>query len=96
MSYLSKLVLNCSPGCYDRLEPFVERCLRDGVKFIAVAGERCDFIEDVIDELVVGKGLDESRFILTSSHPGEPLDEVVRFVASLTGDYEGEVEVVEL
>src|SRR4029077_13737749 len=91
-----KIVLCLLPGNESRLEPFVEQCIRDGVKFIAVMGYDCVRIEELIDELVVGDGSDNGRFILTSSHPDERLENVVGFASSLTGEYEGEVEVVKL
>jgi hypothetical protein len=59
-------------------------------------GEDCARIEDIIDELVVGDGSDESRFILTSSHPDESLSEAVEFALSLRSEYAGEVQVVQL
>jgi hypothetical protein len=52
------------------------------------------------DEVVIsnghGDGSDSSRYILTSFHPDESLDEVIEFAKSLTGEYAGEVQVVEL
>ena len=51
-------------------------------------------VEDIIDELVVGEGKNDN-FILTSSHPGETLEEVIEFARSLSLEYEGEVQVVE-
>src|ERR1041385_194191 len=91
-----KIVLRLLPGAESRLGPFVEQCIRDGVKFIAVMGDDCARIEELIDELVVGYGSDDGRFILTSSHPDESHESVVEFALSLTGEYEGEIEVVEL
>jgi hypothetical protein len=78
------------------LDDFVERCLRERVRLIAVMGDECSLIEDLIDEIVVGDASDDSRDILTSSHPGESLDEVIGFASSLTGEFEGEVDVVDL
>lgn len=92
----SKIVLRASPDGEAKLDRFVEECIRNGVKLIAVVGRDCARIEDVIDEIVVGDGSDQSRFILTSSHANETLEDVIEFVASLAGEYEGEVEVVDL
>ena len=64
--------------------------------FIAVVGEDCTRIEDLIDEIVVGEGTSD-RSILTSSHPNETVAHAVAFAKSLTGEYEGEeVQVVEI
>lgn len=90
------IVLQVLPGHEDRLDEFVEQCLRDKVKLIAVLGEDCPRIEDIIDELIVGDGSDDGRFILTTSHPGESLEEVMSFAQIVTGEHEREVEVVEL
>jgi len=96
MTKCRKIVLRVLPGNESRLEPFVEQCLRDGVKLIAVMGDNCARIEDIIDELVVGDGSHKGRFILTSSHPDEGFESVISFATTLPGEYEGEVEVVEL
>jgi hypothetical protein len=58
---------------------FVEDCLRDRVVLVCVVGEGCEKVEDVIDELVVGDGSDLERFLTTTAHAGESLDEVRRF-----------------
>ena len=42
-----KIVLRVLAGNESRLEPFVEQCLRDGVKLIAVMGDNCARIEDI-------------------------------------------------
>lgn len=79
------------------LDAIVEDFIRDGVAYVGVAGKDCDKIEDIIDELVVGNGYDESRSILTSSHPGESIEQVIIFAKSLTGEFSGEeVQVIEL
>lgn len=77
------------------LDQLVEQFIADGVKFVAVAGTDCAVIEDIIDELVVGDGSDETRFILTSSHPGESLEEVIQFARSISEGI-GEPQLVEI
>ena len=96
MAYRTKIVLNCRPGIRPALEPLVETFLRDGVKFVGVVGPDASFIEELIDQLVVGDGTNDERFLLTSSHEGETLEEAVEFARGLTGEYEGEVQVVDL
>jgi hypothetical protein len=97
MAYQKKIVLHCPQGYNEKVDAMVEDFIRDGVYLVAVVGNDCDKVEDIIDELVVGDGSDESRYILTSSHPGETIDEVVAFAKSLTGEYsDSEVQVVEL
>jgi len=78
------------------LDSMVEQFLADGVAFVGVVGEDCSRVEDIIDELVVGDGTDDGRYILTSSHAGETIDDALEFARSLTNEYEGEVQLVEL
>jgi len=37
-------------------------------------------LEDIIDEIVVGYGSDPERFVCTTSHPDEPLDDVLNML----------------
>jgi len=80
MSYASRIVLHLPLSNEDLLAAFVEQCLRDNVSLIAVFGEGAARIEDIIDELVVGDGSDDTRFVVTSSHPNETVEEAVEFV----------------
>jgi len=50
------------------------------VMFVGVVGKDCSIVEDLIDEIVVGDGTRDA-FILTSSHPGETVAEVIQFRA---------------
>jgi hypothetical protein len=78
------------------LEQLVEEFIQAGVTFIAVVGNECVRVEDLIDETVVGDGTEE-RFILTSSHPGQTVADAVEFARSLSLEYAGDdVQVVEL
>jgi hypothetical protein len=96
MAYLQKVVLHCPAGYKRELDDLLERFIADGVKFVGVVGEDCSRVEDIIDELVVGDGSDQQRFILTSFHDGETVAEALEFARSLTGEYAGEVQLVEL
>ena len=84
MAYAPKIVLCVPIKDSNALEPFVEDCLRDRVVLIAVVGEGCAHVEDLIDEIIVGDGLDDSRFIVTSSHPDESVEEALEFAESWT------------
>ena len=96
MAPARKIVLRCRAGAVGRVAPLVAGWLRDGVHFVAVMGEDCDRVEDVIDEQVAGDGTGPCRFILTSAHPGASLDEVVRFAESLTDEYAGPVAIIDV
>lgn len=93
--YLPKIVLNCHSGYRTELDDLIEQFITDRVKLVAVAGPDCSLIENIIDELIVGDGSDDSRFILTSSHPGESLIDVIEFARALERP-SGEPQVVEL
>ena len=97
MVYAKGIVLICNEGCSDDIGEFVEACLRDGVAIICAIGPNARHIEDVIDEFIVGDGSDHSRFILTSSHIDEPMDDVMDFVKICTeGLADKSVQVIAL
>jgi len=96
MPYLRKVVLHCPKGYRKELDALVEQFIADGVAYVGVVGEDCSRVEDIIDELVVGDGSDQSRFILTSAHPGESVEEALEYARSLYAEYSGEVQLVEL
>ena len=93
MPYSAKIVLHAPPPHSRALEEFVEARVRDKVALVCVVGEQCQLVEDIIDELVVGDGSDETRFITTTSHPNQPLAEVVAF-ANAWSEPRGEAEEV--
>ena len=78
------------------LDSLVEKFVADGVVFVSVVGEDCARVEDIIDELVVGDGTKQRPFILTAAHPGETIEEALGFARSLSEEYAGEVQLVEL
>ncbi|MBS0241957.1 MAG: hypothetical protein JSS20_07250 [Proteobacteria bacterium] len=105
MAYASRVVLISRSGPTARLERLVEDFLRDRVGLVAVAGVDCQLIEDTIDEIVVGNGTDDSRFLITLSHPGSTIEDVLEFVRNFGSFYgstderevlSGEPDLVEL
>ena len=95
MKYAKRIVLYCPIAVTDDLETLVENLIRDGVSFIGVVGPNSSHIEDLIDEIVVGDG-GRDYDLLTSSHPNETIEEALEFARSLTGEFEGEVQLIEL
>ena len=85
MTYKSKVVLQTPLKVEGLLEQFVENCLRDHVELIAVVGDGCEAVHDLIDEIVVDDGSDESRFIMTTWHDDESLEETLEFAAYFGG-----------
>ena len=97
LSHPEKIVLHCTHGYDSRSVDLVAEFVRDGVTFVGVVGEDCARVEEIIDELAVGDGGREPCLnLLTSSHPGQTVEEAVAFAESLTGDFEGEVQVINL
>ena len=96
MGYAPKIVLQLPLSNPDMLDDFVEACIRDGVVLIAIVGEGASKVDDMIDELVVGDASDSSRFITTSFHPDETLDEVMEFARMWERDLGQPVELVRL
>jgi len=86
MPFARKIILHAPISDEALLDDFVEQCLRDNVSLIAVIGPDCNRIEDVIDEIVVGDGTDPARFLCTTSHAEEPLDEVMNM--AITWEFE--------
>jgi hypothetical protein len=96
MSYAPKIVLQLPVSNPDLLPAFVEACLRDGVVVIAIVDEGASKMDDEIDELVVGDGSDRSRFIVTTFHPNETVEEVIEFAREWLGERGQPVELVKL
>ena len=88
-----RIVFHLPVADHAALAEFVERCLRDGVRLISIAGEDAEAVEFEFDLLVVGDGSNEGPFLVTSAHPGEPLLEVLEFASSWFCDREGLLEV---
>lgn len=96
MSYASRIVLCLPLSNENLLAAFVERCLRDRVTLIAVVGEGAARIEDIIDELVVADGSDDTRFVATTSHSNETVEEVVEFAGFWNDQRDQSVQIVSL
>lgn len=96
MAYNRKIVLHCLEGYKPELDEMIEQFIVDGVVFIGVVGNDCDKAEDIVDELVIADGDERRPFILTSAHPNESLDDAIEFANSLSEEYSGSVQIVEL
>jgi len=77
MTLARKIILHSPMKDESRLTEFVEQCLADGVSLLAIYGIGCEELEETIDWLVVGDGANPDRFLCTTSHPDEPLDDVL-------------------
>jgi hypothetical protein len=97
MAYSKRVVLICPAGCSDDLGELVEACLKDAVGIICTVGPDASRIEDAVDWLIIGDGSDDSRFILTSAHHDETLDEVIDFAETFFKEESDQsVQIIEL
>jgi len=96
MPYARKMILHTPLADPAKLACFVESCLTDSVVLIAVIGHDSDSVEELIDELVVGDASDQSRFVMTSSHPEGSLDEVLNFVTCYDAGPDAHIEQVRI
>jgi hypothetical protein len=94
MPFLRKIVLHSLAGYRPELDGLVQQFIVDGVIYVGVVGVDASRIEDIIMELCVGDGSAPYQ-MLNSFHENETLPEVVAFAQSLTGEYAGDVQVVE-
>jgi hypothetical protein len=90
-----KIVLNSTDGYCDAVDASVAEFVQDGVIFIGVVGKECERIEGIIDELCVGDA-SNPHDILTSSHPGQMVEQALAFANSLAGEFAGAAEVIDL
>ncbi|WP_292155024.1 hypothetical protein [Brevundimonas sp.] len=91
-----KIVLSLPLSDKALLPAFVEECLAENVSLIAVVGQGCEQVEDEIDWLIVGDASDPTRFVTTSSHPGETLEEVIEFATTWWVSADGPTKVVRI
>ena len=91
-----KLILHAPVSDERLIKPFVERALRDNVALIAIVGQGCVHLEDIIDDVIVGEGSAPGRFICTTSHPGEPFADVLNLARHWGSDPVEAVEEIHL
>ena len=89
-----KVVLNSTSGNFDALKNLVPAFIADRVELVAAMGFEAARVEDIVDDLCKGDG-SRPYFLLTTSHPGESLVDVLEFISSTSWEIDGPVEVVE-
>ena len=96
MSFARKIILHAPVSDEGLLDAFVEQCLHDCVSLVAIVGPGCARVEDIIDEIVVGDGSDEARFLCTTSHPDEPFEDVLNMAETWEFERGDPVEEIRL
>jgi hypothetical protein len=94
MTLARKIVLRSPISNEADLIDFVELCLTEGVSLLAIVGPGAAKLEDQVDWIVVGDGSNPSRFLCTTSHPDEPLDDVLAMANAWDAGDGGRVEQV--
>lgn len=88
-----KLVLISKSGYSSKHDAFLVTLLDDGCELFCVVGKDCDLWEESMDEIAVGDGKN-SRYITTTSHPGESVEAVISFAGSWSTEPPSGVKVV--
>ena len=91
-----KLILHTPLSRPEALPAFVEEALQKGIRLIACIGEDAYGVEEDIDDLIVGDGSDARRFITTTAHMDESLNEVMAFARGFGLDNDTRVEEIRL
>lgn len=86
-----KYILHCPISDESRLDAFVEQCLAEKASLLAIFGPDSRRIEDIVDEIIVGDGSNEHRFMCTTSHPDETFEDVLEFVRIHDQEQAGEI-----
>ena len=86
MALARKIILHSPISVEADLTSFVERCLAEGVSLLAIVGPGAAALEDRVDWIVVGDSSKPSRFLCTTSHPDETLDDVLDMMNAWDAD----------
>lgn len=72
------------------------RWLAQGLVYFGAWGPGCATLEDLVDEVTVGDGdgADPAPAVLTTSHPGAPVDDALAMLLAYDGDAAGPLRVV--
>jgi hypothetical protein len=91
-----KVILCVSDPVAEGLDALVAQWQRDRIAWIAVVGPNCAEVEHRIKAFLAADVANRARFVMTSAHPTETLEDVIDFMLSLVGEYEGDAAIVEM
>jgi len=92
---MSKVVLISESGYSSEHDELLLSFLDQGCELFCVVGKDCELWENVMDELAIGNG-ENSKYITTTSHPGESVKDVIEFANNFTTKSNGEVQIVRI
>jgi len=91
-----KIVLLSRSGYHPRHDGLLLHLLSRRILLFCAVGEQCEEWEEAMDELCVGSLGAPSWLVTTTSHPGEPMEEVLAFARLWVTDEPTDVEVIEV
>lgn len=84
-----KVIVISESGFCDAMAQALENIIAREPRLIAILGNDCEKLEDLSDQICLGYGSNPQQ-IVTTSHPGESLEEVINFTKSFDQDQLGE------
>lgn len=92
---MCKVVLISETGYHKRHDVLLLSYLDQGFELFSVVGKDCELWEEIMDELAIGDG-SNSRYITTTSHPDEKVEDVVAFATAFGTTVDGALHVVHI
>jgi hypothetical protein len=90
-----KIVLHSLHGYRPDLDAIVAQWIQERVNYVGIVGVDASRIADIINELCVGDG-SSSYFMLTAFHGSdETIQDAILLAEQLSGEFAGDVRVVE-
>ncbi|MDP5138669.1 hypothetical protein ORJ04_22230 [Rheinheimera baltica] len=90
-----KFVLISESGYSKKHDKLLLNLLEQGYELFCAVGKDCEVWEEIMDELSVGDG-SNSRYITTTSHPEESIEDVIEFAKLFSINKESDVDVVRI
>ena len=90
---MNKIVLVSNSEYKPEYEALLLSFLDEEFELFCVVGTDCELWEEVMDELAIGDG-EKPRYITTTSHPNESVEDVIEFAQIFSTTLNGEVRVV--
>jgi hypothetical protein len=95
-SSAKKVVLHTHVAWDRSHEPLLESLLHRGIRLVCVVGVDCEAWEEAMDWTCIGPDGESRGFVVTTSHAGESLADVVAFAEAFERDETMGVEVIEV
>ncbi len=90
-----RFVLISESGYSSQHDQFLATLLDEGYELFSVVGKDCELWEEIMDEIAVGNG-SNVRYITTTSHVGETVEDVIEFAKNWSTEKSSGVKVVSI